>query len=191
MNTQRFNLGWNTEQPNGHWFGLADLIRFVIEHTSSNKWPLPLGDNTPFQKLRMLEIGSYMGESTSMFAASNAFQGTESFNEENNYDWEFIEKEFNNNTRYFDNITLYKDYSYNTVDKFQDGYFDFIYIDANHTYEDVKRDLELYLPKLKKGGLIGGHDYYVDWEGVVKAVNEVVGKPDKFFWDTSWIKYEI
>ena len=36
---------------------------------------------------------------------------------------------------------------------------DFIYIDGNHNYEYVLKDMQLYYPKLKKGGIMGGHDY--------------------------------
>jgi hypothetical protein len=36
---------------------------------------------------------------------------------------------------------------------------DFVYIDGRHTYEAVKKDIELYYPKIKNGGFIGGHDY--------------------------------
>ena len=92
-------------------------------------------------------------------------------------------------TRFFDNIIHHEDYSYNVVNNFKDNDYDFIYIDGSHTYESVKRDLELYLPKLKKGGIIGGHDYSQIWPGVIEAVNEVVGNPDKNFIDDSWIKY--
>lgn len=35
---------------------------------------------------------------------------------------------------------------------------DMVYIDGNHSYEYVKKDIELYAPKIKPGGLIGGHD---------------------------------
>lgn len=35
---------------------------------------------------------------------------------------------------------------------------DMVYIDGNHAYEYVKKDIELYAPKIKHGGLIGGHD---------------------------------
>jgi hypothetical protein len=61
---------------------------------------------------------------------------------------------------------------------FPNGYFDFVYIDADHTYEMVKRDIELWLPLIKKSGLIGGHDYgfpdeAVRWGGVQKAVDEI------------------
>ena len=36
---------------------------------------------------------------------------------------------------------------------------DAIYIDANHTYEAAKQDIELWYPKVRKGGMICGHDY--------------------------------
>lgn len=39
------------------------------------------------------------------------------------------------------------------------GQLDFVFIDADHSYEGVKRDIEIWLPKIKKGGLLGGHDY--------------------------------
>ena len=37
---------------------------------------------------------------------------------------------------------------------------DFVYIDGNHTYKFVKKDIELYYPKVKDGGVIGGHDIW-------------------------------
>jgi len=38
---------------------------------------------------------------------------------------------------------------------------DFVYIDGNHSYEFVKKDIELYVPKVKSGGLIAGHDFNI------------------------------
>jgi predicted O-methyltransferase YrrM len=78
------------------------------------------------------------------------------------------------------------------VDKFEDNSIDFIYIDGDHSYNAVKQDLEMYLPKLKDNGIIGGHDYSKNDEynrqNTIRAVNEVVGKPDRLFVDTSWVK---
>ena len=51
---------------------------------------------------------------------------------------------------------------------------DFLYIDGNHEYEAVKRDLELYSSFVKKGGIIAGHD--IQGEGVSKAVLEFANK---------------
>ena len=42
---------------------------------------------------------------------------------------------------------------------FQDNSLDFIYIDANHSYNECRRDLDFYYPKLKKGGIFAGDDY--------------------------------
>lgn len=44
-------------------------------------------------------------------------------------------------------------------DLFVDESLDFVYIDANHSYDSVKRDIEDWYPKVKKGGLVMGHDY--------------------------------
>jgi len=58
---------------------------------------------------------------------------------------------------------------------FADEYFDWVYIDGNHLYEFVMRDLESYYPKVKPGGLIAGDDYGLKgwWDnGVKRAVDE-------------------
>jgi hypothetical protein len=58
---------------------------------------------------------------------------------------------------------------------FADEYFDWVYIDGNHLYEFVMRDLESYYPKVKPGGLITGDDYGLKgwWkDGVKLAVDE-------------------
>jgi len=66
-------------------------------------------------------------------------------------------------------------FSYHAVEHLVDSDYDFIYIDASHLYHDVKRDLNDWLPKLKRGGVIAGHDY-VDYPefGVIKAVDEFI-----------------
>lgn len=54
---------------------------------------------------------------------------------------------------------------------------DFVFIDANHSYDFVKQDLELWYPKVKEGGLVSGHDWQMN--GVVQAVQEFAGKIGK------------
>lgn len=65
----------------------------------------------------------------------------------------------NNLKPYVGKYEIIKDYSYNAYSRFPDEYFDFIYIDGNHSYDAVKDDLLKWYPKLKKGGLIAGDDY--------------------------------
>lgn len=62
--------------------------------------------------------------------------------------------------------------------------FDMIFIDADHSYDGVRRDLEAFRPLLKVGGLFCGHDYpwksvAVPWPGVGRAVREAVGVPNE------------
>ena len=49
---------------------------------------------------------------------------------------------------------------------------DVVWIDANHSYEAVCRDIDAWLPKIKPNGIIAGHD--IDWSGVFEAVCEKI-----------------
>jgi hypothetical protein len=63
--------------------------------------------------------------------------------------------------------------------QFDDAYLDWVYIDGNHLYEYVKKDLEVFALKVKPGGLLAGDDYGVRgwWEhGVTRAVDEFVAR---------------
>jgi predicted O-methyltransferase YrrM len=57
---------------------------------------------------------------------------------------------------------------------FEDESIDAIYIDGDHTYNGCKKDIEQWLPKVKKGGLIAGDDFSRYFPGTVKAVQELV-----------------
>lgn len=70
--------------------------------------------------------------------------------------------------------------SWELLDTFDDGYFDFAYIDAGHGYDMVTKDLAAALRKVKKGGYIICNDFVV-WSpleaityGVHKAVTETI-----------------
>lgn len=52
----------------------------------------------------------------------------------------------------------------------EDGSVDFVFIDGDHSYEGCLRDIDAWLPKVRKGGLICGHDYNNKWPGVLQAV---------------------
>jgi hypothetical protein len=61
----------------------------------------------------------------------------------------------------------------------EEHYFDWIYVDGNHLYEFVKKDLEIYYHKVKDGGFITGDDYAEGgWfqGGVKRAVDEFITK---------------
>lgn len=75
---------------------------------------------------------------------------------------------------------LHRGFSQDILPRFPDEYFDFIYIDGDHSYQGAKRDLELAYKKLKPYGILAGHDYEINILktsnlydfGVGKAVNE-------------------
>ena len=58
------------------------------------------------------------------------------------------------------NFEIIKESSMDAVKRFEDESLDFIYIDANHEYSHVMEDLTEWHKKLRKGGIISGHDYY-------------------------------
>lgn len=62
-----------------------------------------------------------------------------------------------------------------------DGSVDFVFIDADHSYEHVLADLIAWFPKVKKGGFISGHDYcQPDFPGVKKALKDFFSDGKKF-----------
>jgi hypothetical protein len=76
-------------------------------------------------------------------------------------------------------VKIIRNFSYEASLIFPDEYFDFIYIDAAHDYNSMVEDVKAWWPKLKKGGVFSGHDYFPDeriWRGrkceVYRAVNE-------------------
>ena len=75
-------------------------------------------------------------------------------------------------------VVIHKGFSYNILKQFTDQFFDWIYIDGDHSYEVVKNDLLISKNKIKPNGLIMLDDY-VNFShqemiqyGVMRAVNE-------------------
>ena len=193
-NTLRYNPPeeWSPRKNkyNDHFFGLIKGLNWINERLRQK---IRDYENHSF---KLLEIGSYKGESTSIFAASlifekifcmDPFEGKEDALSLLDDEWGDVKRNFYTNTRHWDNIHLIQDYSYNQANNFTDEFFDVIYIDADHSYESVKNEIRLYEPKCK--WIIGGHDYGVDEHpGVTDAVNEAFGKPTITFTDSSWFK---
>lgn len=66
-----------------------------------------------------------------------------------------------------------------------DGWADFVFIDAGHSYQAVRADIAEWLPKVKPGGWFGGHDYHEGHPGVIEAVHEAFG--DHIEFEDGWI----
>ena len=69
---------------------------------------------------------------------------------------------FENTRRLFSkakNVYIQQGFAEEFVEDYEDEYFDFIYVDGDHSYEGCKKDLYEWYPKLKPGGFFGGHDF--------------------------------
>jgi len=186
--TQRFRIpdDWKCHTYNHVYFGLVELT-------------IKLSQLLEFQDNKMIEIGSYMGESTHIFGSCGLFteinciepfSGTENFNDKNNHTWEEVWEEYDTNIRQFkDIVKLHEDYSYDekVLSKFNDDEYDFVYVDGNHSFESTRQDFELYIPKIKSNGVLGGHDYQQGF-GVDDALEEICDPSNLIlFRDSSWL----
>jgi|ERR1035437_1087246 hypothetical protein len=82
---------------------------------------------------------------------------------------------------------IHKMFSVEASSLYKDDRLAFVFIDASHKYEDVKKDIQAWLPKVKTNGYIGGHDYHPDWQGVIDAVKEVIGEGNYIVSGNSWL----
>ena len=64
--------------------------------------------------------------------------------------------------------------------------FDMVFIDGDHKYESILRDIKFWLPLLKVGGLLCGHDYELKQPSVIQAVNETIGDPGMALGTNIW-----
>ena len=92
--------------------------------------------------------------------------------------WSSVMQNFLNVTKPFsDKVIIHRMTSVEATQSFEDEYFDWIFIDANHDYPYIKENLMIWTPKVKVGGIVSGHDYNNGkWSGIKKAVDEFVPK---------------
>merc|ERR1712046_91775 len=71
---------------------------------------------------------------------------------------------------YRGHFTFMKQPSVEAAKLIQKDLLDLVYIDGDHSYEAVREDIKAWLPKIRRGGIISGHDYHI--MAVARAVNE-------------------
>jgi predicted O-methyltransferase YrrM len=173
-----------------NWFNFQDIYQLAV-----NK----------FNNAKFIEIGSWKGRSAAFMAVEilnsnkkidfycvDTWQGSEEHAEDEVIKQNNLYDEFIKNTEPVKHIiSPIRKTSLSASESFPNECFDFIFIDAAHDYENVKADIQAWFPKLKKGGIIAGHDYHPSWEGVVKAVDEwsLLGNKRIFASNTSWIYF--
>lgn len=154
------------------WFSYPNLYSLVVKNAKNGS--------------KFVEVGSWKGK-------SSAFMCVEIANSMKEIDFYCVdtwggslEHQYMNKddlpglyTLFINNMAPVKDYytplrmtSLDASLKFEDKSLDFVFIDASHEYAHVLLDIDAWLPKVKSGGILAGHDYTPSWPGVVKAVNE-------------------
>jgi predicted O-methyltransferase YrrM len=142
-----------------------------------------------FDDAIFVEIGSYQGKST-VFMAENIKDKKKNIKFyaidplDGSGDPVLSPGYHNTQKIYFTNIEPVKKYintligySFEKVDFFEDNSLDFVFIDGDHTYDGISRDINDWWPKIKPEGILAGHDYQYEWEGAVDVVKAV----DDFF----------
>ena len=56
-------------------------------------------------------------------------------------------------------VSILRDFSDQALARFEDESLDWVYLDGNHAYDHVRKDLSLALAKVRPGGFITGDDY--------------------------------
>jgi glycosyltransferase involved in cell wall biosynthesis len=158
------------------WFAYKELYDEVVEKA---------GNDDVF-----VEVGAWFGKSTNYLATKireskknikfttvDTWKGTDdedihqtivgAFNGDIFY--EFVDNTTLTNN--YDNITMIKDTSKNAANQFANGSIDYIMLDAGHSYDALKDDLNVWYNKVKPGGIVSGDDYGV-FSGVTQAANE-------------------
>lgn len=91
-------------------------------------------------------------------------------------------------------VSIHRGMSTIVGQQFPDRFFDWVYIDTDHSYNTTREELEIYRKKVKKHGVIAGHDFtkgnFDDWipYGVVEAVFEFCTKYD---WKLIYMTMEL
>lgn len=139
-----------------------------------------------------VEIGVFKGEFTQHIL--NNWDGTlylvDPWRELDEAEYADSSNHKNHNTAYLETMSriaghedrafMIRALSHQAVELFPNNSLDYVYIDGNHAYDYVKQDIELWWPKLKKGGLFAGHDYIgMDWYG---DPNFLENGKDKHIW---------
>lgn len=90
-------------------------------------------------------------------------------------------------------IEVHRKSSLDAASIFDDGLFDWVYIDTTHAYALTSAELRAYASKVKPGGYIAGHDYAMgNWSkvlryGVIEAVHEFCVERD---WEIVYLTAE-
>lgn len=142
----------------------------------------------------MVEVGSFQGVSTLLFAMFvKKVYSVDCYDyvvpptgRIPSHDQLFIdaEKVFLERTANVPNIIKIRKSSIEAAKDFEDESLDVVYIDAEHDETSVRSDIQTWKPKVKKGGILSGHDFYLPH--IQKILAEEGFREGVIYEDTSW-----
>ena len=166
--------------------------KFTLDLTQPSPFSLPISRDTDIPQMfkelgfkKGAEIGVYQGSYSKVLLTAipglklfgvDAWIPYKGYPDYWREDITLAQHEAIENTKDFD-CELIKDWSHEAVKRFEDNSLDFVYIDGNHSYEHTVQDIALWSKKVRKGGIVYGHDFE-DWSfnwrrfsmGVINAV---------------------
>jgi len=169
------------------WFDYEEIIKLAIDKATDGA--------------KFVEIGAWKGKSAAYagveilnsgkavtFYVVDHFLGSEEHRNPVSDHYDYATQSGELRGQYLANIKPIKSVvktldmtSSEASNKFKKQSVDFIFIDGSHDFDSVCSDIETWLPKLKPGGMIGGHDYTTH-ESVKTAVDtyfsdlQIIGK---------------
>lgn len=165
-----------------NWFTYPGLYSQIVQHAQ--------------QKAHFVEVGVWKGRSAAFLAVEiinsgktimldlvDTWQGSE---EHLPLQYDLFEVFKKNIEPVLPYVNIKRMDSLSAASTYADGSLDFVFIDAAHDYESVKSDILAWLPKVKPGGFLAGHDYPT-WPGVTRAVNEIIGAENIECGEDCWL----
>lgn len=155
-----------------------------------------------------LEVGVWEGETLFKIAETNkkikvygvdpysgsSFQGYYKGEVQSRVDNIFYDKLFNDvlkNASNYLNVEILRMSSKKASEHFLDEGLDIVFIDARHDFESVSNDIKFWMPKVRKGGCLCGHNYEIAFYGVIEAVNQLIGYDNiEINSDSTWFYFK-
>lgn len=197
-------------------FVLIKIFKLLISKLIRHLEPQHYGRTLILDKLikengfkSVVELGVYDGKNLIYLAKNNPqtnFVGIDlwkhfdsdrinTLKPKNQSDWDDLYNLLILETKSIQNLRLIRSDTIEAADTFENLSIDLIFVDASHDYRDVKNDILTWLPKISTTGIISGHDYDLQYIGVIKAVTEVFGTDNlDVLYDAVWVtkpKYKI
>jgi hypothetical protein len=163
------------------WMDFQELYSNMVEHFTDGSHFVEVG-SWKGRSASYMGVEIYNSEKQIKFDCVDTWLGSVEHHDKNSPffvqelidDKDWLYYQFLNNTRpVCDIINQIRLSSLDAVNQYPNRSLDFVFIDASHEYNDVKKDILSWYPKIKKGGFIAGHDY-TTFDGVKQAVNELL-----------------